>query len=183
VGAPPESQQAPPLSEPEKGQRTWYGWQILVSDAASAATFLAGAKIDSSGVVGLGVAGYLAGGPAIHFGHGSFARGMASLGFRVGAPIGGALIGGLIVAAFTNNSSTSNSAFVPAWVVGAAFGFSIGVISAPILDATLLAYDQKHSPDTASRTPAPTLRLAPVAGLPRDANGHTVPTVGVAGVF
>jgi hypothetical protein len=89
----------------------------------------------------------------------------------------------LIGAAFTNNSNNGNDAIVPQWAIAAAFGFSIGVISAPILDATLLAYDQKHSPDTASSTPAPTLRLAPVAGLPRDAHGHTVPTVGVAGVF
>src|SRR4051812_33719784 len=70
----------------EKPARKWYGWQILVPDAAALALCsLGAATIDSNRSVGrpvltIGEAVFLAGGPVIHAAHGQSMRFVGSIG-------------------------------------------------------------------------------------------------------
>jgi hypothetical protein len=66
--------------------RRWYGWQILLADAA-----VIGAAIGSrnAGVL----YGVFATGPILHVANGRLAAGTASLGLRVGLPFLGAALG------------------------------------------------------------------------------------------
>lgn len=71
-----------------RAEREWYGWQILLADVVSWSLIAS----NSSGAGGVGLLGYLLGGPVIHFAHGEAADGVADLGARVFLPLaGGAL--------------------------------------------------------------------------------------------
>jgi hypothetical protein len=167
-----------------KRERTWYGWQILIADGTAFALVVGGAGSNNGsqtnqGVVDVGVGTYLLGGPIVHFAHGSVGKGFGSLGLRVGLPVGGAL-GGLILGAI--GSSGNSNGISPALEV-AGVGFVLGIIAAPILDVTLLAYEYPSARDKAARSAPPRLQLAPVAAVPRDASGRMAPTLGLVGAF
>jgi hypothetical protein len=94
LGASAQAGEVPPVAPIERTapvERTWYGWQILLADAAS----IACAAITEHGecIVGLALSG-----PVVHSLHGHVGRGFASLGLRVGLP----LLGGIIGASFAN---------------------------------------------------------------------------------
>ena len=71
--------------EDERGPpRRWYGWQTLTTDGASLLVVYLGAQgrtIDWN-VVAAGMAGYTIGTPIVHWGHGHFGKGVASLAMR-----------------------------------------------------------------------------------------------------
>ena len=71
----------------------WYGWQTLIADGVAIAS------TPFVPVVGVGV--YLTGAPIVHLAHGNGARAGASLGFRLGAPLVGA-VGGVVVRWYEN---------------------------------------------------------------------------------
>ncbi|HEY3237794.1 MAG TPA: hypothetical protein VGJ84_23945, partial [Polyangiaceae bacterium] len=76
-----------------KPTRTWYGWQILIADAASATLFGVGAATGSSEATTAGIIGYLAAPAVVHFAHKRVGVGFGSFGIRVGGPLAGALTG------------------------------------------------------------------------------------------
>jgi hypothetical protein len=76
--------------KPFREGRHWYGWEIVVSDAAFGALVGVGAALGSrpatsnGSVLALpGTLGYLLGGPVIHVAHDRPAMGGASLGMRL----------------------------------------------------------------------------------------------------
>jgi hypothetical protein len=75
-----------PEAAPPAGARTWYGWQIMLADAAS---FLCVGATEQEACL----AGFALSGPVVHTLHGNPGRGIVSLGLRVGLPIIGGLIG------------------------------------------------------------------------------------------
>lgn len=175
----------PPPSPLAASQRTWYSWQVVLVDSASLVLLLAGEGTRANAVADAAVAGYFLGGPVVHWSHGSVARGFGSLGLRVGIPVTGALVGALI--GFAANPGNTSSAHcggpicvTPAVAFGAV-GFLLGLVAAPIVDAAALAYED--SPAPAPLAVATSLRLVPIATLPRDTAGHTAPGVGIAGTF
>jgi hypothetical protein len=120
--------------------------------------------------------GYLAGGPTIHWAHGHVAKGFGSLGLRVGLPTAGFLLGFGLALTTPNDLGSA--------LVDIGLGTVIGIIAAPIVDATWLAFDdapprQQHD----ARSSKPGLRLVPTATLPRDAAGRVTPAFGLAGAF
>jgi hypothetical protein len=68
---------------------TWYGWQIILADAAA---FACVGLTEQEGCL----AGYALSGPAIHTLHGHPGRGAASLGLRILLPLVGGSIGGAL---------------------------------------------------------------------------------------
>jgi hypothetical protein len=65
----------------------WYGWQVMLADAAAIGLIYAGAKNDSGVLGALGVAGVLTVPPLIHLAHGSGEDAAKSFAVRI-APFG-----------------------------------------------------------------------------------------------
>jgi hypothetical protein len=147
-------------------------------DGASLIVGLAGAGSHTPAIGDLGLVGYVAGGPTVHFAHGHVAKGFESAALRLGLPFVGGLFGlGLAVASCSNNGCGYDG------VVDVAIGIILGFIAAPIVDAAALAYDEEPRKAPAARLSTPVLRLTPTAGIPRDAAGRVTPTLGVSGTF
>lgn len=175
----PTSQPAPaPAPAPYKPathtEKTWYGWQNLIVDAASI-TVLAigvGQGTDGSGLRVAGGLGYVFGSPIVHWVHGNIGPGFGSLGMRVLLPpiglVVGIIVGAIAGASDRNNSIEDASSSI---ATGAVAGFFIGVAIPVALDAAVLGWEKNEVPNTSRiptmpKTPALTMRpiLRPTAG-------------------
>jgi hypothetical protein len=80
---------AEPVLDPGGPEETrWYGWQLLVSDAASISVGVASASLRGGDeMIPLGVMGYLVAPIVIHATHGQGLRALASVGLRGGLPL------------------------------------------------------------------------------------------------
>jgi hypothetical protein len=166
--APPPA--ATPRGEPE---RRWYGWQIILTDAAALAPVALISNGGDWGALALGL--YLGGGPVVHGAHESGAKAAGSLGLRIIGVLGGALVG-------LGISVDEHPSCYCSLVIGAEVGLVAGSLVASVVDIAVLAYDARP---TGSHTQAEPLRLhlAPVAAFPRDSTGHVAPTFGLVGSF
>jgi hypothetical protein len=171
-------------ASPRKG--AWYGWQILVIDglALVAGTVALPQTGGDSGVrsaafAGAALAGYILGGPVVHAVHREFGKGGISLGLRTGGPFSlaalgifvGAVVGGLKPPALTGS------------IVGMEIGLGVGAVVASAVDVALFSFEKPRPAETTTPAAPTALQLAPTLGLPRDVNGRTTPTAGLAGTF
>lgn len=130
----PPSMVAPrdPATAPPAASSQWYGWQILISDAA---VFGFAGLTQNPNIA----YGWIGGGTIVHFSHGNFGRGLASAALRVALPVVGLYLG-----------SASASGCHGDWcgygevIVGGA----IGMASAEVIDVALLARDSVPAPAT-----------------------------------
>jgi len=129
---------APPV------RRRWYGAPILAIDGLAFTTAILGAT--SSGVrpmLGLGLAGYVFGGPAVHGEHGHTGKVLGSLGLRL-APF--ALIAGIAELAPCSPPPSLDGSN-DACFQYEAFLLGLGVqmmLAASIVDATVIAREDDH---------------------------------------
>lgn len=144
--------------------KRWYGWQTLTIDAGAGAVFFLGTQsrgdrhfpdVGGSVLMPMGGSGLLVGAPIAHFSHRRFGAGALSLGMRVGLPLAG-----FGVAELAKGSDGAK--------IGAV---ALGVASASILDATLLAWKPQVETKRVSFTPTAAW------------DGARGGTVGVAGAF
>jgi hypothetical protein len=130
----PPSMAAPrdPAISPPAASSQWYGWQILISDAA---VFSFAGLIRNPSVA----YGWVGGGAIVHLGHGNVGRGLASAALRVGLPLVGAYLG-----------SASASGCQGDWCgLGETLaGGALGMVSAELIDVALLAHDSAPTPAT-----------------------------------
>jgi hypothetical protein len=129
-----------------------YGWQIATADLVG----LVLALTTHSGQIG--AAFYLLDGAVIHAAHNHPGRAAGSVLLRAGLPIAGAFILG---------NALNNDDEIP---VGFILGFGIGLITAPLLDAALIA-----GPVTVPRKP--------MTWTPQVSATHDRITLGIAGGF
>lgn len=145
-------------------KQTYYGWQILVSDAATVATsaLLLGSLNDESiGQLNFAT-GYLLGAPIIHAAHGNPGTAVGSLALRAGMPFVGAWVG---CAAYYNEGEFLGC------LPGAALGMMIGMGGAIAIDSAALGYaDAKPKQKT-------------FEVLPSGSVSSTGATFGLQGVF
>jgi hypothetical protein len=132
---------------------------------------------EGQALAGLAAFGYLGGAPIVHWAHGHLVRGFASMGLRVGLPVVGALVG---VSAAASSSGSGNSL---AALDDIGLGILLGIVATPIIDATLLSFDDPPPKESQDGQSTSALRLTPVATLPRDASGRFAPTLGLGGTF
>ncbi len=99
------------------------------------------------------------------------------MGLRAGLPIVGALLG---IGAAASSASSGNGL---AALDDIGLGLLLGIIATPIVDATLLSFDDPPPPESPEAPSTSALRFTPVATLPRDASGRFAPTLGLAGAF
>src|SRR5215467_442752 len=84
----PPSMTAPhdPATSPPAASSQWYGWQILISDAA---VFSFAGLTKNAGIAW----GWVGSGAIVHVGHGNLGRGLASAVLRTGLPFIGLYLG------------------------------------------------------------------------------------------
>jgi hypothetical protein len=211
AAAQPEPPQKP-SPESTAPERTWYGWQIMGTDAAAVAVLAAGLSIHNDSfhvcdtcdaerylnphslVEASGVLLYLGGGLIVHIAHHQTRKGFRSLALRAAAPAGGAfvglLLGGIIGASEPNPCAHSDGgSFAPCLgpgVGGAALGAAIlggiGLVVAPIIDHSMLAYADRPVVSRPAATAAG-WQVVPNVAFPSDSAGRMTPSLGVSGVF
>jgi hypothetical protein len=126
-------------------QRTWYGGPIVGADAGFVALTAASLVTRKENpeladlLITTAVVDYYLGGPIVHWDYGHGGRGFGSLALRAGLPITGILLGGAV--GLSVNSVGE----------GVGVGFLGGIVMAPILDASLLAWHMEE-PDSATAT-------------------------------
>jgi hypothetical protein len=147
--------------------RRWYGWQLLINDAASLSLLVGGLSMSKGALyqpdtpvmanvmATIGIAGYWTGAPVLHLVHGRPKAAAGSLALRFASPIvGGALGYGLA----SCSKAAQSEEWIPCGLAELVLGFSAGVLTATILDASLLAW----SPLEPAPRPAPRIGFAPV---------------------
>jgi len=162
----------------------WYGGQTLAADGAAIALALAGgattrAPSVSTGLAALSVGTYVLGGPIVHATHGRGGIGLADLVLRLSAPIVGGVLGALVGNALVPASASTCEDDGPCGggLGGAVIGLGLGLVTATIVDATVLAYEPAAPGD------ASPIRVAPsVAVVPQGHDG-AIGTVGAIGTF
>jgi hypothetical protein len=134
----PPSMVAPrdPATSPPAASSQWYGWQILLSDAAVFS--FAGLTRNASVAYG-----WVGGGAIVHLGHGNVGRGVASAALRAGLPLVGAYLGAASASGCTGDWCGLGEVLA---------GGAIGMVSAELIDVALLAHD--------SAPPSATVRAA-----------------------
>jgi hypothetical protein len=149
VAAAPERAAPPALvSQADRAKRDksrWYGGQTLAMDGIALGLLVLGVSSDSGELIGLSGLTYLLGGPIVHAAHGRAGMSFASLGVRIGFPIGGALLLG-------DDGD----------LVGIVAGVSLGILAAIATDS-LLAWEPPPPPEPCGD--AQRIRLAPAITL------------------
>lgn len=139
-------------TRPALTESQWYGGEILACDGLSIATAV--------GFVGIG--GYFLAPPIIHAAHGRWGAATLSLAMRVALPIAG----GMLAESQKDCSGPHDpdGGLVPACNdLGVAFVVALGVITAMVLDATVLSYEDVPA-RTVAKARGPRLGIAPWIG-------------------
>ncbi len=185
---------APPLSP--SAPRAWYGWQILIADAASTAMLILATEASGAGGTTLGVGGF-----AVYVTGGAFTHAMhhrrdgvigGSIALRLGLPLIGALVGGSEgassasqcrsdAASANHGSGMSLGSLCGLAAVGdMVLGGGIGMLVASVLDVAVLSWA-----DSVPNAPpgSASLRVLPSIGAVRDTDRRSVPTLTMVGAF
>ncbi|MBI5536709.1 MAG: hypothetical protein HY898_28575 [Deltaproteobacteria bacterium] len=150
----------PPKRLQEPGSH-WYGWEIILSDVASLSVLGIGAASgdDAGASMGISILGYVFVPPTLHLAHNNYGRAGLSLLTRIGFPVVGALIG-------YEDENCSSSSDRSCGSDGAVIGGIVGLGTAMILDAALLARDYAPK-DQAPSSASMRWTLAPSMGKSR----------------
>jgi hypothetical protein len=178
--------------------RSFYGWQILATGeaggvAAAAAVTLTDSPLKSfASTMGflVGMPFYVLGGPATHWTHGEFSKGLLSLSGNFVLPVVGGFVGQAVRCAPSDAATDCGTR-------GFFNGFAIALVTVPVVDALVLGWedipDDDPAPPRASQREARTLASASVARRHDTARFTMVPAwslgpkgqiaVGVSGRF
>ncbi|MDB4933743.1 MAG: uncharacterized protein JWP87_715 [Labilithrix sp.] len=145
--------------------RRWYGWETLMADGISlvvvpavAIAVVPSRNGDNGGTaVGLAAASYALAPPIVHLAHGRPGIAAASLGLRLGVPVGGAMLG----AAVAGDCGGSFCRLGPA-----AAGFVVGMVVATTIDAAVFAFEPRRDDDD-ERTGDEARRVEPRRAAPK----------------
>jgi hypothetical protein len=118
--------------------RTWYGWQLMLADAASVGALL-------SPVPSLAVPTYLLAPPLIHAANGEGRSAWLSIGLRSGIPLAGIGLG--FLSAHLGACSKASDSCQGSRVLG---GLFVGMAIAAIVDDALLTWKETKDPDNAT---------------------------------
>jgi len=143
---------APPPPPRADGESTWYGWQPVISDAATILATSALAGLPNQGTLTMATfsAGYGLVPPIVHLAHGRPVIAALDLAVRVSALAIGFETGSLASANCGQNNPESGSGGCQ--LAGAFVGAAIGALGAMVLDAAVLSWDPpaaREAPTTA----------------------------------
>lgn len=172
----PSVEESPQSSSTVVPKGEWYGWQTLLADGATIAITGLSAKLpQTEHAYGYFFAGgYFLGAPLVHLMNENFRGAGISLGLRLFLPLAGGLAG-LGIGTATDTNSGGFDLFPLGMAV---LGAGIGMLTAVVLDAALIARTSPPETRSALATRPHALRIVPTFGVtPRNASA------GVAGVF
>jgi hypothetical protein len=144
-------------------KRTWYGDQILISDAVSASLaglgFALSTKNQLNGVVGIGLVSYVLVPPIIHITQGRWGMAAASANLRFFVPIVGVLVAGAIHPTPVSNDNDDGGEILLGDRNTSVLGYMAGAALVTALDVTVFAWKlpSRESPTTASLGVVPVL--------------------------
>jgi hypothetical protein len=171
------------LAEPtlaRKPRTRWYGWQTLITDGASLAMLMGGASSNDSAGTWVALSGltYALGGPTVHWAHGNVGKGAASLGLRLGLPVGLGLLGYACGSAMSGGKGYGGAVF-------GALGFVVGFPAAMAIDSAALAREdvEPDEPDGEAKAQVTPPRRVAFQVHPDVQTSHTGAQVGVRGTF
>ena len=141
----------PPLPNRPYETEHWYGWEILVTDAASVGGGLTIGPANPGAGIGVFLAGYSLGGPIVHLAHHRPLAALGSLALRVLAPSVGALTG-YSIDRLTSGVSDDGSHEASA----AGVGLVLGYITAVTIDAAAIARETETVTTESGANPLPT---------------------------
>ena len=157
--------------------RSFYGWQILVTGGAGGVLAAASFALPDSPLKTLpsafgfviGAPLFVLGGPATHWTHGAFEKGVISVGANLALPVVSGLVGQSIRCSPSDAADNCGTR-------GFVTGFAIALVTVPIVDALVLGWENIPDEDSgmtgvarsrsASKPPSrftmtPTWRLGP----------------------
>jgi hypothetical protein len=135
--------------------RFFYGWKILATGEAGGVLAAAATVIPDSplktpaSTVGflIGMPFYALGGPATHWSHGDFAKGLVSLGANFAGPLLGGFIGNGVACAPSDRPANCGTQ-------GFFTGFAIALVTVPVVDAFVLGWESIPDDDPVLRVDA-----------------------------
>ena len=136
--------------------RSFYGWQILASAEAGGVAAAAALALPESPLKTLpstlaflvGMPLYALGGPATHWTHGDFSKGLVSLAGNIALPIMGGFVGQAVRCAPDGASDDCATR-------GFVTGFAIALVTGPVIDALVLGWEDIADDDPAVSADAP----------------------------
>lgn len=138
-------------------ETVWYGYKLLIADAASFGLLVAGMSADMAPVGVPGLAGMFIAAPAVHLSEGEGGRALGSLGLRLLMPVAGGLIAGGL---YELDQKDSRDCDCMGGIFAVAGGMALGLAGAMIVDAAWLGWGKKA---TAEKSVAllPSLAVTP----------------------
>jgi hypothetical protein len=129
----------------DPGERSWYGWQLLLADVAAGMVPIAvnnfghaGGEVNREGFI-TGVALWALLSPAIHLAHGREGAAAKSLVLRLALPLA---IGGVAYAIGNANCPQTGFQIVPCGIGPGAVGAAVGFLGATLIDASALGWSE-----------------------------------------
>jgi hypothetical protein len=140
--------------------RSFYGWQILASGGvgglvAAASVVLTDSPLKSFPSAFGFIAGtplYVLGGPATHWTHGEFKKGLLSFGGNFVLPLAGGFIGQAINCAPNDSDNCGARGFFS--------GLAVALVTAPVLDALVLGWEDIPDDDPESPVASPPVQAS-----------------------
>jgi hypothetical protein len=127
-----EPREQPARPKPKPPPQHWYGWQLLLADAATLSLYATSDGADAGVAC---VIGYAAIPPAIHFLHGQGGRAALSAGMRLGLPVLGAVAFGYTTCGKSSSDDDPLTACdLGLWVLGVGLGV-LGAIGVDAVNA------------------------------------------------
>jgi hypothetical protein len=148
---PPAQGPAEIVARERPSTRSFYGWQILATGGAGGVLAAAAMVLPESPLKTLpstfgfvvGMPFYALGGPATHWTHGAFHKGLISLAGNIVAPVAGGFIGQSVHCA-------PAEADINCGTRGFVMGFGIALVAVPLIDALLLGWEDIPDDDAAA---------------------------------
>lgn len=167
AAAPPAEAPTEMVARERPATRSFYGWQILATGEAGGVVAAASAVLPDSPLGTLpatmgflvGMPFYALGGPATHWTHGDFDKGLISLAGNFALPIVGGFVGQAIGCAPSDASENCGTR-------GFLTGFAIALVTVPLVDALVLGWEDIPDDD-------PAVNVGPPEGSGRAAMSST----------
>lgn len=185
LAADPAPPTAPPPTEiyarERPTSRTFYGWQILASGGVGGAVAAASVAFTQSPLKSfpsafgfiVGMPLYAIGGPATHWTHNDFQKGLISLSGNFVLPLTGGLIGQSVNCGAPDDAPNCGTR-------GFFGGFAIALLAAPLLDAVILGWEDIPDDDPEGPPVPKPVSSEDGAPLRRSATSRRVPSFTMA---
>ncbi len=146
-----------PVPEPVMTERS-YAHKLVIADLSALGLFLLAAPTQSGELVGAGVGVYALGSPIMHLTEGNLAKGAASLGLRLGMPVGGFYVGagGCLLVATSHHGSGLDDLF-GCFLLGLVTG-GAGLAGAVAIDYAILGKEKVPAAQPKGVSWAPTFK-------------------------